>query len=104
MAASYGTMRAEFAILLCLLIVGVSLDGVPDPPAVRPQGNLSNLVPHLHSCEPLAASNHVSDYPASALHFQARLFPFGQIFEGKGPSYDPVFVRQATDSSPPCFS
>ena len=96
--------REQFATcLLCLLIVEVSLDGVPDPPAVRPEGNPSNLVPHLHSRVPLAASNHVWDYPASALHFQAGLFSFAQILEGKGPSYDPIFVRQATDSSSSLF-
>lgn len=98
-------MRVQFAVcLLCLLIVGVSLDGLPDPPAVKPQGNLSDLVPQLHSHVSLAASNHVWDYPASALHFQVRLLSVEQILEGKGPSYDTIFVRQATDTSPPSFS
>jgi len=101
----YKTVKAQIAAcLLCLLIVGASLDGLPDPPAVKPQGSLNNLVSQLHSHVPLSAKNHASDCPASAPHFQANLFSFGQIFEGRGPSHDPTFVHQATDASPPCFS
>ena len=104
-AQGYKTMRAQVAAcLLCLLIVGASLDGLPDPPAVRPRGNLNNLVSQLHSHAPFAAKNHASDCPASAPHFQASLFSFGRIFEGRGPFYDPTFVQQATDTSPPSFS
>jgi hypothetical protein len=105
-AQGYKTMRAQIAAcLLCLVIVGASLDGLPDPPAVKPQGNLKNLVSQLHhSHVPPLAKNHASDCPASAPHFQASLFSFGQIFEGRGPSHDPTFVHQATDTSPPSFS
>ena len=104
-AQGYKTMRAQIAAcLLCLLIVGASLDGLPDPPAVKPQGSRNNLVSQLHSHVPFAAKNHTSDCPASAPHIQAGLFSFGQIFEGRGPSYDPTFVHQATDTSPPCLS
>jgi hypothetical protein len=104
-AQGYKTMRAQIAAcLLCLMIVGASLDRLPDPPAVKPQGNLNNLVSQLHSHVPFAAKNHASDCPASAPHFRASLFSFGQIFEGRGPFYDPTFVHQATDTSPPCFS
>jgi hypothetical protein len=98
-------MRVQLAAcLLCLLIVGASLDGLPDPPAVKPQGNPNNLVSQLHSHVPFAAKNQALDCPASAPHFQASLFSFEQIFEGRGPSYDPTFVHQATDTSPPCLS
>jgi hypothetical protein len=104
-ARGYKTMSAPIAAcLLCLLIVGASLDRLPDPPAVKPQGNLNNLVSQLHSHVPFAAKNHASDCPASAPHFQASLFSFGQILEARGPSYDPTFVHQATDTSPPSFS
>jgi hypothetical protein len=104
-ARGYKPMRARIAAcLLCLVIVGASLDGLPDPPAVKPQGNLKNLVSQLHSHVPSPAKNHAPDCPAFAPHFQASLFSFGQIFEGRGPSYDPTFVHQATDTSPPSFS
>jgi len=104
-AQGYKTVRAQMAAcVLCLLIVVASLDGLPDPPAVKPQGNLNNLVSQLHSHVPFAANNHASDGPASAPHFQASLFSFRQIFEGRGPLYDPTFVHQATDTSPPYFS
>jgi hypothetical protein len=103
-AQGYKTMRAQIAAcFLCLLIVGASLDGLPDPPAVKPQGNLNNLVSQFHFHVPFAAKDHASDCPASAAHFQVNLFSFGQIFEGRGPSYNPTFVHQATDTSPPSF-
>ena len=96
-------MKAELvACLLCLLIVGVSLDGLPDPPAVRRQGNLSDLVLQQHS-HVAGASKLVWDYAASALHFERRLSWVTQICEGKRPSYDLAVVRQATDVSPPCL-
>jgi hypothetical protein len=104
-ARGYKTVRSQIAAcLLCLLIVGASLDGMPDPPAVKLQGSLNNQVSQLHSHVPFAAKNHAPDCPTSAPHFQANLFSFGRIFEGRGPSYDPNFVYQATDTSPPCFS
>src|SRR5258708_6167443 len=92
------------ACLLCLLIASGSLDTLLYPPAVKPQSYRNNLVSQLHHHVPVTAKNHVSDCLACAPHFQASLFSFGQIFEGRGPSYDPTFVRQATDTSPPCFS
>jgi hypothetical protein len=91
------------ACLLCLLIVGGSLDGLPDPPAVKPQGNQNAVVSQLHYEVPVAARNHASDCLACAPHFQPRLFSFGQVFENRGPSYDLTFVCQAADNSPPCF-
>src|SRR5438309_7647347 len=104
-ARGYKTMSAPIAAcLLCLLIVGASLDRLPDPPAVKPQGNLNTLVSQLHSQVPFAARNHASDYLAFHPHFQASLISFGQSLEGRGPSYDPTFVHQATDTSPPCLS
>ena len=104
-AQGYMTMRAQItAFLLCLLMVGASLDGVPDPPAVKPQRNQNNLVSLVGRHMPVAAMKHASDCLAHAPHFQPGLFSFDQIFDGRGPSYDPTFVRQATDASPPCFS
>jgi hypothetical protein len=99
------TMRVQIAVcLLCLSIVSGSLDTLPDPPAVAPQSNRNNLVSRLHYHVPVVAKNHPSDCLACAPHFQASLFSFGQIFERKGPSYDPNFVHQATDTSPPCLT
>jgi hypothetical protein len=99
------TMRVQIAIcLLCLMIVGGSLDGLPDPPAVSPQRNQKNVVSHAYLHVPVAAKNHALDCLARAPHFQASFFSFGQIFESRGPSYKLTFVRQAADTSPPCFS
>lgn len=98
-------MRVQIAAcLLCLMIVVGSLDSLPDPPAVQPQRIQNNLVSQLDYHAAVAAKNQASDCVACAPHFQASLFSFGQIFEGRGPSYKLTFVRQATDTSPPCFS
>jgi hypothetical protein len=98
-------VRAQFAAcLLCLLIVGACLDGLPDPPAVKPRDNLKYWVSQLHSQAPFAVDNRASDCSVSALHFHISLFSFGQIFEGQAPSYDSAVVQQAAGPSPPCVS
>jgi len=89
--------------LLCLMIVGGSLDRLPDPPAVKPHGNRNNLVSRLDYHVAVAA-NPVSDCAAAAPHFQDRFFSFRQIFEGTVSSHKLDSVRQATDTSPPYFS
>lgn len=99
------TMRLQIAAcLLCLMIVVGTVDSLPDPPAVQPQRSQNNLVSQRDYHVDVAAENHASDCLTCAPLIQASLFSFGQIFEGRGPSYDPTFVRQATDTSPPCFS
>jgi hypothetical protein len=77
--------------LLCLMMIGGSLDGLPDPPVVKPQRNQNNLVPQPHYHVPFAAKSHASNCLASAP-------------QNRGPSYARTLVRQATDTSPPCFS
>jgi hypothetical protein len=100
------TMRVQIAgCLLCLMIVSGSLDTLPDPPAVKPQRNQNDLVSQLDYHLAVAVETHALDCTTCAPYVQARLFSFGLIFEGRGPSYDSTFVRQATDTSPPpCFS
>jgi hypothetical protein len=99
------TMKAQIAAcLLGLLIVGAFLDGLPDPPAVKPQSSRNNLVCPLHHHVPVTAKSHVSDGPGRTPHLQASFFSFGQVSESGGPSHKQTFVRQATDTSPPCFS
>jgi hypothetical protein len=97
-------MRVQItACFLCLMIVGASLDRLPDPPAVKPNGNQNNLVSRLDYHVAIAA-HHVLDCPAAAPNFQDRLFSFRQIFESTLSSHKLTFVRQATDTSPPYFS
>jgi hypothetical protein len=104
-AQGHKTMKAQIAAcLLCLLIIGEFLDALPDPPAVKPQCSWNNLVCPLHHHVPVAAKSHVSDCLARAPHFQASFFSFGQVSESGVPSHKLAFVRQATDTSPPCFS
>jgi hypothetical protein len=84
------------------MIVGASLDRLPDPPAVKPHGNRNNLVSRLDYRAAVAA-NPVSDGAAAAPHFQDSFFSFRQIFAGTGPSHTLDSVRQATDTSPPYY-
>jgi len=104
-AQGHKTMKAQIAAcLLGLLIVGAFLDGLPDPPAVKPQCNRNNLACPLHHHVPVTAKSRASDCLARAPHFQASFFLFGQVFESGVPFHKQTFVRQATDTSPPCFS
>src|SRR6267142_6560390 len=100
--AGWKIMRIQIAAcLLCLMMVGGSLDGLPDPPVVKPQGNQNSLVSQLHYHVPLLAKSHPSDCLASAPHFRASLFLIGQIFPSRGRFRWLILVRQATDTSPP---
>ena len=99
------TLKVQItACLLCLLIVGGSLDGIPDPPAVKPQGNQSKLVSQADHHVPVAANDHALDCVACGPQVQAMLLLSGQFLESMGPSFNPTFVRRAADSSPPCDS
>ena len=101
----YKTLKVQItACLLCLLIVGGSLDGLPDPPAVKPQGNQSKLVSQADHHAPVAANDHALDCVACGPHVQAMLFLSSQFLERRGPSFKLTFVRRAADSSPPCSS
>jgi len=98
----YKTLKVQFtACLLCLLIVGGSLDGIPDPPAVKPQGNQSKLVSQADHHAPVAANDHALECGPQV---QAMLLLSSQFLESRGPSFNPTFVRRAADSSPPCYS
>jgi hypothetical protein len=102
--AGYKAMSVKImACLLCLMTIGGSLDRLPDPPAVKPHANQNNLVSRLVYHASVTA-NHASDGPAAAPHFQDSSFLFRQIFASTGSSHKLTFVRQATDTSPPCFS
>jgi hypothetical protein len=104
-APIYKTLKVRItAFLLCLLIVGGSLDGLPDPPAVKPQGNQSKLVSQADHHAPVAVNDHALDCVACGPHVQARLVLSGQFLETGGPFFNLTFVRRAADSSPPCYS
>ena len=90
--------------VLCLLFAGGSIDTLPDPPAVKPQSVQKNLIPQrLDDHAGVTAENDALESVARGGDFQAGVFLFVRNFEGEISSYDPTFVRQSTDSSPPCF-
>jgi hypothetical protein len=92
------------ACLLCLMMVGASLDGLPDPPIVKPQGNQNNPIFQLHHPTLFLAKSPAWDCLASAPHFWVTFFSIGQTLQNRGPSYASILVRQASDTSPPWFS
>lgn len=97
-------MRVQIAAcLLCVMVVGGSLDSLPDPPAVRPQHDQNNLISQRDYHVPLAAESHASDFLTCAPHLHAEFSSIGKVFEGGDSSHKFAFVRQATDTSPPCF-
>lgn len=97
-------MRLQIAsCLLCLMVVGASLDRLPDPPALKPQGNRNNLAFQIRHHVPATAKNHTSGCPTGAPHFRNGALSFDQLFESKGPSYEMIFVHHAADTSPPSF-
>jgi hypothetical protein len=101
----YKTLKVQItACLLCLLIVGGSLDGLPDPPAVKPQGIQSKLISQADHHAPVAANDHALDCVACSPHVQARRLLCGQSLESRGLSFNLTFVCRASDSSPPCYS
>src|SRR6266481_8604128 len=92
-APIYKTLKVQItACLLCLLIVGGSLDGLPDPPAVKPQGNQSKLVSQADHHALVAANDHALDCAACRTHVQARLFLSGQVLVSRGPFFKLTFV------------
>ena len=104
-ASIYKTLKLQItACLLCLLIVGGSLDGLPDPPVVKPQGIRSKLVSQADHHAPVAANHHGLDCVACAPHVRARLLLSGQFLETRLPSFSLTLVRRAADNSPPCYS
>jgi hypothetical protein len=98
-------MKSRIAIcLLCLMMVCGSLDTLPDPPAVRPSKTQINLVSQLNDHAVISAGSQALTCLACTPQFQAGLFSFRRISQGRGPSFDPGIVRQAADASPPWFS
>jgi hypothetical protein len=104
MPARYKAAATQLlACLLCLMIVGGSLDRVPDPPAVTSRRGQTNSISRVNDGVPLPTATHASGRPICTLHFHSNVFWFGQIFESKEPAYRPSFVRRASDASPPFF-
>jgi len=104
-AAANKSMKLRLAAcLLCVIIVAVSLDSLPDPPAVNPHGSgiaLTSL-PYQHLSA--AVKNNVLDYVSCVPHFQVSLFSLSEIFESRRPSFKLEFVQRAIDISPPDLS
>lgn len=89
--------------LLCALTLIASLDGIPDPPAVKSGTNdvkavaVSNPLQGLAGGEP--RSNSMVPGPGTATRWTA----LRQIFEARIPIAEVAQVRQAADPSPPAI-
>lgn len=93
------TMLRILASVLCVFLIGASLDAIPDPPAVTQHAQ--------HSLASQVDQNRAA--PAALLAGSPILFlpPMGcnlsntQSFEAVLPCVGLVLVSQATDTSPP---
>lgn len=104
-AAANNSIKLRIAAcLLCLVVVAVSLDSLPDPPAVNPHGSGSALISLAHQHLSAAVKSDVPDCVSCVPHFQASLFSLGEIFEGRRPFFKLEFVQRAIDISPPDLS
>lgn len=92
------------ACLLCLIVVAVSLDSLPDPPAVSPHGSGIALISLPYHHLSVVLKNNVLDCVSCVPYFQASLFSLGEIFESKRPVFKLEFVQRAIDISPPDLS
>jgi len=89
------------ACLLLAMVVAAALDTIPDPPAIQFSAKQTSLISQLHfdvTIEP-------HEMLRCAAPPELRIDPFSCLVSSE-PKRQPefVFVRHATDSSPPCFS
>src|SRR5438876_12269513 len=97
-ARGYKTMSAPIAAcLLCLLIVGASLDRLPDPPAVKPQGNLNTWFLSFIPRYPLQrGTTHRITWP-SILTFRPACFRLGRFSKVEDlPTIRPLCTKRQT--------
>jgi hypothetical protein len=91
------------AALLCLLIIGATLDTVPDPPAVTQRVQhalISQAKQHAQPAPIVAASVCL----ICVSYVEAKSFFAGQALEATYRARKIASVPQAADSSPPSFS
>ena len=74
------------------------------PPAVTPQRLQNRVFSPVDRHAPVAATIPVAHYPACGLHFHTAQLSVAGLLEGSRPTRTLTVVRQATDTSPPCFS
>lgn len=87
--------------LLCLIIVGVALDSLPDPPAVKPPSiqKYSNF--RLIHTPVSATANLASNCLSCRLQLHPDFARATQAFESAVLLLTEPFVLQAADASPP---
>lgn len=92
------------ALLLCLSIVGVSLDNVPDPPAlcVHSSDICSFSVVDLH--DHVKSHKQQPDFASCTHRYQESWFSFIHVFEDSSGLYQQPLIYHAADPSPPSIS
>jgi hypothetical protein len=104
-AATHKSMKLRIAVcMLCLIVIAVSLDSLPDPPAVKPHGSGIALISLPYHHFSAAVKNSVLDRVARVPQFQASLFSLGELFQSRRPTFKLEFVQRAIDISPPDLS
>jgi hypothetical protein len=87
--------------LLCLIVVGATLDSLPDPPAVKPSSIQKNSVSRLTHSPVTSTTKFKSDWFSCSLQLHINFIPTTtQVLES--PSFPSApFVFHAADTSPP---
>jgi hypothetical protein len=97
-------MSVQFATLLfCLVVVGGSLERLPEAPAVKPSESANTVVSQLQHQEPASSRHQPLDCLSPTPHLELSRVSHGQIFENSNLAHELTVLRQATDRSPPLF-
>ena len=89
------------AIMLCLLLFIATIDTIPDPPALGPQGGQQSLISHLSHHAPTPPLRTPVGLSSGADRFLATRFWSGPPLENQRRPVSSSFVRHASDPSPP---
>ena len=89
--------------LLCALIVAVSLDTVPDPPAVRSSTIDVRACDLAGQLQTLAGGEFRNHCCLPGPRVATRWIALKHVFEARLPMAEVALVRQAADPSPPAF-
>jgi hypothetical protein len=92
-------MLRILACVLCVFLIGASLDAIPDPPAVtqHAQHSLASQVDQNGAVSAVVLNGApVSFFPPTTCHG-----PNARPFEASSPCIGLVLVSHATDTSPP---
>jgi hypothetical protein len=100
---SHGIHRTRrlLSFVLCLLILVSSVDRVPDPPSIKPQrGGAVSLAVDSHQ-SPIVDQDRGLGLVSLAVTGEPHFVDWSLLFAAKPLFRSPIYLRRASDSSPP---